>query len=347
MGFSIQQLRSKNRVLFALIHWPFVAAAVLAMGLLSTPKWASAQTVLHGDVIHITTPVSDTTNYQLAGAAYVNVDNGIQANWLGQLSDAPGPFHPLVKFGHGVLNLSATNTYSVDTVLLQGGLQLGHGQALGSSALSTTAGTALYFADGITLNNTIGLLALNADHYLPFGVSVAPALPSGFDNSVRWVVDSGEATHRGLLHGTVPLVKQGSGLLRLAGDGMSYSGSVFVEQGQLLVDDFLFSPVTVGTGARLGGQGTVSSLTVNTGATLAPGQAGTAFKVLNNVQFAPGSQFTVNVLANGQASQLIAGGQVQLAGQVLAKAEDGQWNESTQYTIVQANGGLSRSEEHT
>src|SRR5690625_78967 len=156
MVSSTRQLGTKHPFLFALFYWPFVAAAILAMGLMASPQSAAAQRVLNGDVIHLTQSVNDSSQYQLAGAAYVNVDDGMQANWLGQVSDAPGPFHPLVKFGHGVLNLSAANTYSVDTVLLQGGLQLGHSQALGGSALSATAGTALYFADGTTLNNTIG-----------------------------------------------------------------------------------------------------------------------------------------------------------------------------------------------
>src|SRR5699024_10262404 len=191
--------RSESNVL---LSWPLVAWVVVVATLLCLPQpvfSAEPGTVLNNTSLHINTNRTDTASYQLAGAAYINVDEGVSAHWLGTVSDAPGPFSPLVKFGEGTLHLAGNNSYTVPTVLLQGGLSVNHDHALGASALNANAGTKLQFKPGVKVSNSIGLLPVNPQAYLPQGVQLPSARPSNDANAVRWVVNSGQAEHNGVL----------------------------------------------------------------------------------------------------------------------------------------------------
>jgi len=72
--------------------------------------------------------------------------------------------------------------------------------------------------------------------------------------------------------GTISLVMSGSGRQVLAGSN-SYTGATTINQGELIVNGSLLSPVTVNSGGTLGGTGYLGSVTVNAGGHLAPGDA--------------------------------------------------------------------------
>ena len=55
----------------------------------------------------------------------------------------------------------------------------------------------------------------------------------------------------------------------------TYTGPTTINQGELVVNGSLVSPVTASSGGTLGGTGNLSSGTVNAGAHLAPGNLNT------------------------------------------------------------------------
>src|SRR5262249_12217795 len=73
------------------------------------------------------------------------------------------------------------------------------------------------------------------------------------------------------LSGAGGLIKQGAGLLNLAGNN-SYTGPTTVNAGALSVNGILASSVTVNSGGMIGGNGTVGGL-VSNGGTFAPGNS--------------------------------------------------------------------------
>ncbi len=68
------------------------------------------------------------------------------------------------------------------------------------------------------------------------------------------------------------LTKLGSGVLTLTGTN-TYTGATTINQGELLVNGWLVSPVTVNSGGILAGTGSLTSVIVNAGGHLAPGDA--------------------------------------------------------------------------
>src|SRR3546814_12393850 len=66
--------------------------------------------------------------------------------------------------------------------------------------------------------------------------------------------------------------------------------------------------------------------------------------VIRQLQLQPGATLEVNVRADGQSDKVQVLGTAQLAGQVLALAQDGGWQPHTRYTILQADQGLGETQ---
>jgi autotransporter-associated beta strand protein len=140
----------------------------------------------------------------------------------------------LEKSGSGRLILIGANSYSGNTTISAGTLQIGAG---------TDAG-ALGTGPAITNN---GALLFN--------------------------VGSGNRTIAADMSGTGSLTKNGTGALTLSGSN-SYNGTTTVNAGSLLVTgSTASSAITINSGATLGGSGTVGALVINSGATLSPGNS--------------------------------------------------------------------------
>lgn len=117
------------------------------------------------------------------------------------------------------------------------------------------------------------------------------------------------------------LTKRGAGVLHLTGNN-SYRGETRVEAGQLIVEGGLAGAVTVSDSGTLAGSGRVGALRVAAGGTLAPGLsigtlqvAATAPGALTtSAHFDHGSQFLVEISADGRADRLKVAGQASLQG---------------------------------
>ena len=83
------------------------------------------------------------------------------------------------------------------------------------------------------------------------------------------------------------LTKTGKGILQLTASNYS-TGPTTINQGELVVDGLLASPVTVDSGGTLGGSGYLGSVTVSPSGTLAPGDPLGVLHLSGNLVFSAG-----------------------------------------------------------
>lgn len=142
------------------------------------------------------------------------------------------------------------------------------------------------------------------------------------------------------------LVKKGGGQLILTGAN-DYSGPTRVEGGLLTVNGSLLrSSATVGGVGMIGGTGRLLNLTAESGGVVSPGDGVNPFGTLTvagNLNFKPGSFLWIRSSVNGAAySRLNVGGTTKIdGGQVILKADNGEWNLRTQMNIINSTGAVT------
>lgn len=275
--------------------------------------------------------------------AGIHVLGGTRLHLSGVVSSQGSSTAGLEKLGAGTLALSGVNTYHGNTILREGTLHVAGDSALGKKINSLWAqlGSVVSYAPGATIFNQMHLMGSNG---APGGTPPEPASWELAD-SVQWRVDSGVAVQAGNVVGSVPVVKQGHGTLRLTGIA-GYPSFFTVNQGALAVDWHLAGAVRVNRNARLEGSGTIRSATIMAGGILSPGNGmgdTAAFTVTEKLEFKPGAVFEVDASALGQADIVQVAGKALLDGQVLARAEQGDWKPSTRYTVLYATDGFDQT----
>jgi fibronectin-binding autotransporter adhesin len=246
--------------------------------------------------------------------------NNTSTTFSGVLSGTGG----LTKQGSGILYLTGTNTYTGTTTLNAGGLSLNSANAIADTGAVIINGGTLR----ITTNpETIGSLSGTSGT-----VQLLQALTVG---------DASNTSFGGNITGTQSFIKQGTGTLTLS-SANSYSGATTVNAGTLVVNGSIASSTTtVNSGGTLGGTGTVGNVTINSGGTFAPGNSIGTTNVTGNVVFAAGSNYNVEVNAAGATDLINATGTATLTGATVnVQPEAGNYNVSTDYTILTAAGGL-------
>lgn len=292
-------------------------------------------------VLRIADVAFESNDDYLIGAspALINVQEGASAHFSGQIGSVPGSSQGLMKLGGGELMLSGSNTYTGNSSLLQGGLQVRSHSAWGWAALEAAIGTRLEYAPGVEVSAPLHITTLKVEDWAPQGSYDAVAAPEHADR-LRWVVADGTAVHAGLLQGQAPFVKQGPGRLNISGDAMGYAGDALVEQGALAINEVFGGSVHVGKGARLEGAGMVAAARVLPGGILAPGNSIGSLMVGGDLRFDAGSRFEVDVDPSGAGDFVWVGGKAFLAGDVVALAQAGVWKPSTSYILLRADQGL-------
>ena len=146
------------------------------------------------------------------------------------------------------------------------------------------------------------------------------------------------------LTGTGGLTKTDLGTLILTG-ASSYTGPTEVAAGKLLVHgSTASSPVTVDSGAILGGHGTVGSVTALEGSTVSPGASIGTLTIAGNLSQASGSTLQNELQSTGETDKLAISGTATIApGAVLnvTKLDAARYVLGTRYTILSADGGLT------
>lgn len=260
--------------------------------------------------------------------ANIHVLGGTSLHLTGTISNQESGISGLQKFGAGTLVLSGQNTYRGNTQLHEGTLHVIGENALGrhSNALLAYRGSVVHYAAGTSVFNQQHLRENSA----------------ALGDSVQWRVDSGVAVQAGNVQGSVPVVKQGLGKLRLIGI-VSYPSFFTVNQGTLAVDWHVGGSVQVNQGARLEGGGIVRSVSIQGGGVLSPGEGvgDTAVMTLTEkLEFKPGAVFEIDAKPSGVADFVQVAGKALLDGQVMTRASAGDWQPSTRYAVLQATDGF-------
>lgn len=249
------------------------------------------------------------------------------------------------------MRLSGPVSYMGGTQLRQGGLHIdGSGVFSMRSFVEAIQGTSLIYSAGTDMPRPLTLLQFDPSLDIPVAHYTAVTPPPGLEDAMAWRVESGTATHSGLLQGTLPFIKKGAGQLNISGDAMAYTGQATVLEGSLAINELFSGSVRVGTGTRLHGTGSVASVHLQGGSTLAPGntldvaaspahEIG-ALRVTGDLHLEPGSRFEVDATPTGLADFVWVGGKALLDGEVSVLAQAGTWNEETAFPILSARDGF-------
>jgi autotransporter-associated beta strand protein len=159
--------------------------------------------------------------------------------------------------GTGTTVLSGSNTYTGDTTVAGGVLQISNANALQNSTLNMSNGTVAFTAADTSFN--LGGLAGTNNLNLN-----SKTLRVGGNNA--------STAYAGRLTNSGSLTKVGTGTLSLSGSN-TFTGSTLVEGGRLAVDGSLSSAVTVTNTGVLGGSGVIGGAVTMNGGTLAPGNS--------------------------------------------------------------------------
>jgi autotransporter-associated beta strand protein len=220
-----------------------------------------------------TGPVTLAGDTTISTAGNQNIQNGIAAatlNILGTIGDQ-GAGNKLIKIGEGTLILSGTNTYSGQTLVEEGIVQVNNPQALGATSPAATANTIVTAGAALELRSDLELepVTINGNG-IPFNGHFTGALRNVSNNNVYTGVltfgtnttigvDSGTSLtigeRPGVLAGIGSMTDNGSnfsldkeltGTLILA-SANTYGGQTFVNQGPLQIQ----SPDALGAATGL------------------------------------------------------------------------------------------------
>ena len=128
------------------------------------------------------------------------------------------------------------------------------------------------------------------------------------------------------------------GTLTLSGEN-TYKGLTWVNQGALIVNGSVQSPVLVDFGGLLGGRGRVGATAIGYGGVLAPGNSIGTMTVNGDLMLNPGALYEVEANAQGQSDKVVVKGTVNLTGATLRVVEaSGAYKPKTDYVIIDNDG---------
>ncbi len=253
------------------------------------------------------------------------VDNGVlafnrsDAVTFGGVISGSGQVQQL---GAGTTILASDNTYTGGTTISAGTLQLGSGGTSGSIVGDVVNNGTLAFnrSDTSTLSGAIsgsggvsqigsGTTILAGNNTYTGGTTIsAGTLQLGdggtsgsivgnvVNNGVLAFNRSDTFTFGGAISGTGAVNQIGSGTTILTGDSSSFTGATVIAQGTLVVNGSLAgSAVTVASGARLGGSGTIGATTLASGGRITPGNSIGTLTVSGSYSQASGASYQVEL----------------------------------------------------
>jgi autotransporter-associated beta strand protein len=274
----------------------------------------------------------------------------IETNGIVRQSGALSGTGSLTKTGNGELVLGGNNTYTGDTILSRGSLQLlgllGGGdyagnivnEAIGENlifssnddqiirgvisglgGLDKTTSSTLTFAG----NNTYtGDTLVSRGRLVVTGRLGGGNYPGAIQLNNGATIEFNQNTNQtlaGSLTGSGDLEKHGTGTLTLAAP--ANIGFVIVTGGGLRVNNTLRATMVTVTGGFLGGSGTIttSTVAVDSGAGLAPGNGNVGTLTVDGgaVTLEPGAKFYVEIRGNGDADYdhlVVVNNEVHLGG---------------------------------
>ena len=217
------------------------------------------------------------------------------------------------QIGTGTTVLTGENTYTGQTRIQNGTLQLGDGGTTGS--IDHTS---------VVMIDAAGTLAFNRSD-----IKV-------FDRTIT---------------GTGQIAQIGTGLTRLTADSSGFTGRTRIDAGTLSVNGRLGGTVDVNDTGTLEGLGQVGTTTVHKGGTIAPGNStdpnmqriGTLTIAGNLVQEA-GSFYKTDVLSTGQSDLIHVTGTAAISNDAVlhvTKVDPARYELEQRYTVLTADGGVT------
>jgi prepilin-type N-terminal cleavage/methylation domain-containing protein len=233
----------------------------------------------------------------------------------------------VTKAGGGAFELAKANTYTGGFVLDGGTVQwrisgtAGEASPFGLGPLTLRQGTLRSTTDtGRFVNNDVildgrvtlgstdpgltGSIIVNSA-----GGTLSTAIPR--DSTVT-IVEGASTTWNQATSGAGGLTKAGPGLLRFSGVGgdLAHTGATVVEAGTLAVDGAYLSPapVSIRSGATLGGSGSIAGpTTIQSGATIAPGASPGTLSFAGGVTLQAGGNYNWEITDASGGAGLILG----------------------------------------
>ena len=308
-----------------------------------------------GTTVSAGTLQGNTTSLRnnITNNATVVFDQAGAGTYSGIMSGSGG----LVKQGAGALTLSGANTYSGGTTVnggslrgnstnIQGNITNNASVVFTQTANGTYAG-AMGGTGSLTKQNGGTLILSGANTYSGGTIVTAgtlqgntTSLQGNIANTATVVFDQvSDGTYASVMSGTGRMRKQGAGTLTVSANN-TYTGTTTVTGGRLDVNGAVAGPVTVQSGATLGGVGQVGSIT-NSG-TVAPGNSIGTLTVNGNYTHNSGATLEVEVDSAGLSDLLDVTGTATLnGGDVHVVALPGSFTAGTMYTFLTAAGGVS------
>lgn len=221
----------------------------------------------------------------------LNVVTGAILTYSGVMTNKGSSTGSFIKEGTGTMIIGGASTYSGQTEIRNGILQLTSANDRLPTGTTVTLGT--------SASTSLGTLDLNGRSQQLAGLKSAAGTNATASNntvtsssaatltltgSETYVFGSATNANSGVIAGALSLVKAGSGT-QILGDSHSYTGTTTINAGTLAVNGSLSSSsaVTV-AGGTLGGTGTIGgTITVNPGGTIrGDSETGTGMLALGN-----------------------------------------------------------------
>jgi autotransporter-associated beta strand protein/surface protein len=181
-------------------------------------------TTLSAGNLTISGSISNSSNVTIAAFRTLTFSNAAAYTYTGILSGAGN----VTKSGAGILTLSGANTYTGNTTINAGTLQLGAAGVIpDASALSISFGSTTFDLNGFS--ETVGSLA-GSGGTVTSSVSGSVTLTAGGNNtntSFQGSIQNGS--------GTVALTKEGTGRLTLNNGVHTYTGGTTITTGELVL----------------------------------------------------------------------------------------------------------------
>jgi autotransporter-associated beta strand protein len=181
------------------------------------------------------------------------------------------------------ITLSGSNSYSGDTIVTSGSLNIGGRFALAGSTLDTSGA------------GSFALTAAGTNTYVLGGLKGSKAFAMGA-NSLEVGGNGQSTTYSGILSGSGSFSKVGSGVLTLGGSN-SYSGPTSVDAGGLKLNGSIAGGLNVAAVAALSGTGTVGGNATIAG-THSPGNSPGIQTFNGNLTYEAGSLVNWELIAN-------------------------------------------------
>ena len=302
-------------------------------------------------------------------------DQGTNGTYAGTITGGGS----LIKNNTNTLILTGPNNFTGGTQLNSGILQISHTTLTG--AINTAAGTTVVFDEtgigsfngsvqgaGAVIKQNFGTFILTQPLNQTGGTTVTAGTLQGDTTTFQGTItdnapgtltfnQTADGTFPGTILGSGALNKIGSATATLSGNSASFTGTINVSAGTLLVSGSLAGTTTVSAGTlsvtgtlagavlvqprgTLKGTGTITGPVTNNG-TVIPGTSIGTFNFIGNYSQTPAGVFSAEINPNGSSSLLNVTGSATLSGPLQVTTDPGIYTPGQTFTILQASSGVS------